>query len=47
MPDDLWIAASERYIRIYEMLTGLTFEPGVYPIEPRLIENLMKAKYIR
>jgi phosphoribosylaminoimidazole-succinocarboxamide synthase len=40
MPDDLWIAASERYIRIYEMLTGKTFEPGAYPIEPRLIENL-------
>ena len=40
MPVDLWISASERYIRIYEMLTGLTFEPGAYPIEPRLIENL-------
>ena len=47
MPDDLWIAASERYIRIYEMLTGQTFEPGAYPIEPRLIENLIKAEYIR
>ncbi|HTP08043.1 MAG TPA: phosphoribosylaminoimidazolesuccinocarboxamide synthase [Anaerolineae bacterium] len=40
MPDDLWITASERYIQIYEMLTSLTFEPGTYPIEPRLIENL-------
>ena len=43
MPDELWIAASERYIQIYEMLTGLTFEPGAYPIEPRLIENLSQA----
>jgi phosphoribosylaminoimidazole-succinocarboxamide synthase len=47
MPNDLWIAASERYICIYEMLTERAFEPGAYPIEPRLIENLVKAKYIR
>jgi phosphoribosylaminoimidazole-succinocarboxamide synthase len=40
MSDDLWIAASERYIQIYEMLTGQMFEPGAYPIEPRLLENL-------
>jgi phosphoribosylaminoimidazole-succinocarboxamide synthase len=40
MPDDLWIAASQRYIAIYEMLTGQTFVPGAYPIEPRLIENV-------
>jgi phosphoribosylaminoimidazole-succinocarboxamide synthase len=40
MPDDLWIAASQRYIAIYEMLTGQTFVPGAYPIEPRLIKNL-------
>ena len=46
MPDDLWVAASERYIQIYEMLTGLTFEPGAYPIEPRLLDNLYKAKHI-
>ncbi|MBI5563990.1 MAG: phosphoribosylaminoimidazolesuccinocarboxamide synthase [Chloroflexi bacterium] len=41
MPDDLWIAASQRYITIYEMLTGQTFVPGVYPIEPRLISQLV------
>ncbi|CAG0936870.1 phosphoribosylaminoimidazole-succinocarboxamide synthase [Thermoflexales bacterium] len=46
MPDDLWIAASERYIRIYEMLTGQPFEPGAYPIEPRLLQNLYKAQQI-
>jgi phosphoribosylaminoimidazole-succinocarboxamide synthase len=46
MADDLWIAASERYIQIYEMLTGLAFEPGSYPIEPRLVENLTRAKHI-
>ena len=40
MPDDLWIAASQRYITIYEMLTGQTFVPGAYPVESRLMENL-------
>jgi len=40
MPDELWAAASERYITIYELLTGKTFEPGAYPVEGRLLENL-------
>jgi phosphoribosylaminoimidazole-succinocarboxamide synthase len=40
MPDDLWVSASQRYITIYEMLTGQAFAPGAYPVEPRLIQNL-------
>ncbi len=40
MPDELWAAASERYITIYEMLTGNTFEAGEYPVEERLLKNL-------
>ncbi len=40
VPDDLWVAASQRYIAIYEMLTGQAFVPGAYPIEARLMENL-------
>jgi phosphoribosylaminoimidazole-succinocarboxamide synthase len=40
MPDDLWIAASQRYIAIYEMLTRQPFEPGDYPVEPRLKHHL-------
>ena len=40
MPNELWAAASERYITIYEMLTGKTFEAGAYPIEERLLKNL-------
>lgn len=40
MPDDLWIAASQRYIAIYEMLTGQAFVPGAYPVKSRLMENL-------
>jgi phosphoribosylaminoimidazole-succinocarboxamide synthase len=43
MPASLWEAASKRYITIYEMLTGAAFEPGAYPVEPRLVENLRKA----
>jgi phosphoribosylaminoimidazole-succinocarboxamide synthase len=43
MPDALWTAASLRYISIYEMLTGLSFIPGQYPVEPRLKTNLEKA----
>jgi len=40
MPDDLWVAASERYITIYEMLTSKTFEAGEYPVQKRLLKNL-------
>jgi len=47
MPDELWVAASERYIQIYEMLTGKEFVPGVYPIQKRLIENLKQGGLIK
>jgi phosphoribosylaminoimidazole-succinocarboxamide synthase len=47
VPAALWVAASERYIKIYEMLTGNTLEAGSYPVEPRLVENLRRAKIIR
>ena len=40
MPAELWVSASERYIQIYEMLTGSIFEPGAYPVGPRLLSNL-------
>jgi phosphoribosylaminoimidazole-succinocarboxamide synthase len=43
LPDDLWVAASQRYIAIFEMLTGRPFIPGDYPVNPRLEENLRKA----
>ncbi len=46
MPNDLWAAASERYITIYEMLTGKTFEAGSYPVEPRMENNLKKVGVI-
>lgn len=40
MPDELWVAASERYITIYEILTGKTFEADEYLVEERLLKNL-------
>ena len=40
MPDSLWVAASQRYITIYEMLTSQSFIPGSYPVGRRLIANL-------
>jgi phosphoribosylaminoimidazole-succinocarboxamide synthase len=43
MEADLWVAASQRYIAIYEILTGQAFVPGEYPVEPRLTVNLRKA----
>jgi phosphoribosylaminoimidazole-succinocarboxamide synthase len=47
MPADLWVAASQRYITIYEMLTGKTFQAGDYPVEPRLERNLRIAGIIK
>jgi phosphoribosylaminoimidazole-succinocarboxamide synthase len=46
MPDELWGSASERYLTIYELLTGKTFEAGEYPVEQRMIENLKRAGVI-
>ena len=47
MPADLWIAASQRYIRIYELLTGQDFVPGAYPVGPRLEANLRVANILK
>ncbi|MDP6793078.1 MAG: phosphoribosylaminoimidazolesuccinocarboxamide synthase, partial [Anaerolineales bacterium] len=43
MGAELWVAASQRYISIFEMLTGHSFAPGTYPVEPRLTDNLLAA----
>ena len=47
MPDELWAVASERYIQIYEMLTGKEFMPGEYPVQERLLENLKQGGLIK
>ena len=46
IPNDLWIAASQRYITIFERLTGETFVPASYPVAPRLKANLKQAGLI-
>jgi phosphoribosylaminoimidazole-succinocarboxamide synthase len=46
MPAELWASASQRYITIYEMLSGQAFVPGRYPVETRLLENLRKKGII-
>ncbi len=46
MEPGLWATASQRYIAIYEMLTGQAFIPGDYPVEPRLVGNLKKVGLI-
>lgn len=43
MPASLWTAASQRYINIYERLSGQDFVPGEYPVAPRLRAALVKA----
>ena len=40
LPDDVWQATSARYIDAYERLTGTTFQPGAYPVGPRILEQL-------
>lgn len=47
MPDELWVSASQRYIQIYEMLTGVGFLPGTYPVQERLIENLKQGGLLK
>ncbi len=42
MSEELIIALSQRYIKVYEMLTGKKFESFYYPIEERIIHNLAK-----
>lgn len=43
LPEEFWAQAAQRYIQIYEMLTGTNFQPGDYPVNPRLQKNLHQA----
>jgi phosphoribosylaminoimidazole-succinocarboxamide synthase len=40
----VWSATSARYIDAYERLTGLTFEPGEYPVDRRIAAHLDAIK---
>ncbi|MEO6570314.1 MAG: phosphoribosylaminoimidazolesuccinocarboxamide synthase [Ilumatobacteraceae bacterium] len=43
VPPDVWTATTARYVAAFERLTGSPFEPGDYPIRPRLMHHLTKA----
>jgi phosphoribosylaminoimidazole-succinocarboxamide synthase len=40
LPDEVWSETTRRYIHAFERLTGTTFQPGAYPVQPRIMENL-------
>ncbi len=40
LPDEVWQQTSTRYIDAYERLTGTNFQPGAYPVGPRILEHL-------
>ena len=40
LPEDLAVQAAQRYITIYEMLTGEGFIPGALPAQPRIRSNV-------
>lgn len=40
LPAEVWSETTRRYITAFERLTGTTFEPGAYPVPPRIMENL-------
>ncbi len=42
MSEDLIVKLSQRYIAVYEKLTGKKFEAFDYPIEERIIKNVQK-----
>jgi phosphoribosylaminoimidazole-succinocarboxamide synthase len=43
MDSELFVRASQRYIKIYELLSKMDFIAGEYPVNPRLIRNLSAA----
>lgn len=45
LPDDVWEATSLRYIDAFERITGTTFRPGAYPVQPRILENLRHVSH--
>jgi phosphoribosylaminoimidazole-succinocarboxamide synthase len=40
LPADVWTETTRRYVHAFERLTGSAFEPGAYPVQPRIMENL-------
>ncbi len=40
LPAEVWSETTRRYIQAYERLTGTPFEPGAYPVAPRIQEAI-------
>ena len=40
LPAEVWTETTRRYITAFERLTGTSFEPGAYPVPPRILEHL-------
>ena len=38
--EDLIVRVSQRYVALYEKLTGRMFQPAAYPAESRIVEVL-------
>jgi phosphoribosylaminoimidazole-succinocarboxamide synthase len=38
----VWTTTAQRYVEAYERLTSIPFEPGSYPVLPRLLANLQE-----
>ncbi len=43
MPVDLQIKTAIRYIKIYELITGMKFKPEKYPVEEKIIKLLKEV----
>lgn len=43
LSDQVRTATSDRYVELYERLTGLTFEPGAQPVQARVEANIRSA----
>ena len=40
LPAEVWQQTTNRYVQAFERLTGATFQPGAYPVAPRILEHL-------
>jgi phosphoribosylaminoimidazole-succinocarboxamide synthase len=45
LPAEVWAETTHRYITAFERLTGTTFEPGAYPVPPRIMESLHRVSH--
>jgi len=46
LAEEIVIQASRRYQAVYEQITGREFEPGAFPIEQRIEDNLRRTGWI-